>query len=439
MTAKILVECHHLTSNSGTGLATYARNLARAAALAGHPTASLFGIRTPLPSGPGPLRRIHLLDTPPAAAWSPRLALLGAYNLATADTRGVRAEIVGPDPIVVDPGTFLSEPSLAEAHVVVDLARRARAHFRRYGRLLPVQTASVDLLHASHVIPLRLAGGPTLTTIHDIIPLRLPYSIRDDKPAFFTLIRALLDQADHIVTVSEHSRRDIVEFFQFPEDRITNTGQAVVIEPEFLARTDSEIALELESIFGLEWKEYWLFAGAIEPKKNVKGLLEGYLSSGSLRPLILAGGLGWQYDDDLRRIHDRRFKDLRIKDGKIRRERRVRHLNYVSRRHLLALMRGARGLIFPSFYEGFGLPVLEAMMLGTPVITSDTSSLPEIAGEAALFVNPYDPASIGQAIRGLDGDEEMRVELGRKGLRQAEIFSPARYAQRLARLYARFA
>lgn len=439
MKAKILVECHHLTSRAGTGLATYARNLARSAALAGHPTASLFGIPTPLPSGPAPLRQIHLFDTPPTTGWSPRKAWLEACNLVTADRNGVEAEIVMPDPIVVDPGTFLAEPSLAEAHVVVELAQRARAHFRRYGRLLPVRTDGVDLLHASHVIPLRLAGGPTLTTIHDIIPLRLPYSIRDDKPAFHTLIRSLLDQTDHIVTVSEHSRRDIVEFFNLPEDRITNTGQAVAIEPEFLTRTDDEIAFELEAVFGLPWKEYWLFAGAIEPKKNVRGLLDGYLASGSSRPLILAGGLGWQYGDDLRRIHDRRFKDLHLTDGKIRRERRVRHLKYVPRGHLLALMRGARGLIFPSFYEGFGLPVLEAMMLGTPVITSNTSSLPEIAGEAGLMVDPYDPGSIGAAIRRLEHDEGLRTELGWKGIAQAKKFSPARYAERLSALYARFA
>jgi glycosyltransferase involved in cell wall biosynthesis len=439
LTAKILVECHHLTSRSGTGLATYARNLARAAAFAGHPTASLFGIRTPLPPGPGPLRRVHLFDTPPATTWSPRHAWLKARNLVMADRHGVEAEIVRPDPMVVDPGSFLGEPYLAEAHVVVDLARRARRHFRRYRRLLPVRTDGIDLLHASHVIPLRLAGGPTLATIHDIIPLRLPYSIREDKPAFFGLIEALLNQADHIVTVSEHSRRDIVQFFRFPEDRITNTGQAVAIEPEFLAKTEEEVAFELETVFGLEWKEYWLFAGAIEPKKNVRGLLEGYQSSGSSRPLILAGGLGWQYEDDLRRIHDRRFKDLHVKDGKIRRERRVRHVKYVPRHQLLALMRGARGLVFPSFYEGFGLPVLEAMMLGTPVITSNTSSLPEIAGDAALFVNPYDSGSIGEAIRRLDYDPGLRAELGRKGIRQAEAFSPAHYAQRLAALYARFA
>jgi glycosyltransferase involved in cell wall biosynthesis len=104
---------------------------------------------------------------------------------------------------------------------------------------------------------------------------------------------------------------------------------------------------------------------------------------------------------------------------------------------LVSLIRGARAVIFPSLYEGFGLPVLEAMQLGTPVITSRTSSLPEIGGDAALYVNPYDINDIARAIRTIASDQGLRAELARRGLVQAELFSVARYRERVAELYQR--
>jgi glycosyltransferase involved in cell wall biosynthesis len=436
--AKILVEAHHLTSPVGTGLATYARNLARGAAEAGHDTASLFSIASPLPKGPALLQDIHLFDARRANPLAPSALGREAWRFFHRDRGGVTPDVVQPSGIVVDPGSFLADPALAEAHVVPQLARRARDHFRRYGRLMPVHTApDVAALHASHVIPLRASRVPTLASVHDIIPLRLPYAILDDKPGFHALMSTLLQGVDHVVTVSEHSRRDIIEFFKVPEDRITNTYQAVSIDPAFLARSDDEIAQELEACHGLGWRDYYLFVGAIEPKKNVARLVEAYAQSGTKRPLILAGGLGWQYDEDIRAIHGRRFATLKVEGNTIRRERRVRHLKYVPRDTLLRLLRGARALVFPSLYEGFGLPVLEALALGTPVITSNTSSLPEVAGEAALLVNPLETQAIATAIRTLDADEALLAELGRRGPVQAELFSPARYAERLAALYAR--
>ena len=104
---------------------------------------------------------------------------------------------------------------------------------------------------------------------------------------------------------------------------------------------------------------------------------------------------------------------------------------------LVTLIRGARAVIFPSLYEGFGLPVLEAMLLGTPVVTSRASSLPEIAGDAALYVNPYDIDEIAEAIKTITADADLRAELARRGRVQAELFSVARYRERLAALYER--
>src|SRR5205807_9549928 len=117
--------------------------------------------------------------------------------------------------------------------------------------------------------------------------------------------------------------------------------------------------------------------------------------------------------------------------------RRVYHFEYVSIQMLVTLIRGARAVLFPSLYEGFGLPVLEAMLLGTPVVTSRASSLPEIAGDAALYVNPYGGDDIAQAIKTITADEGLRHELSRRGRLQAQQFSIARYRERIAALYER--
>lgn len=118
-------------------------------------------------------------------------------------------------------------------------------------------------------------------------------------------------------------------------------------------------------------------------------------------------------------------------------DRRVKRIDYLPFPMLMQLIRGARAVVFPSLYEGFGLPVLESMMLGTPVISSTTSSIPEVAGDAALLVNPYDTSAIAQAMRRLDRDDDLCFELSMRGRRQAEQFSEAAYQGRLAELYRR--
>jgi len=118
-------------------------------------------------------------------------------------------------------------------------------------------------------------------------------------------------------------------------------------------------------------------------------------------------------------------------------ERRVRRIDYLPFPQLVQMIRGARAVVFPSLYEGFGLPVLEAMALGTPVISSNTSSVPEVAGDAALLVDPYSTAEIAQALRKLDQDDDLCFELAQRGRRRAELFSEAAYAGRLRELYRR--
>jgi glycosyltransferase involved in cell wall biosynthesis len=249
------------------------------------------------------------------------------------------------------------------------------------------------------------------------------------------MIRDLCRHADHIVTVSEFSRQDIIRFTGIEEQRITNTYQAVQLPAHLLAREESEVVRDLEALFGLDYRGYFLFVGALEPKKNLSRLIDAYSASGVDGPLIVAGGLGWMYESDLEKIGSEQFLTYELDGNRIRPRRRVRRLAYLPLDHLVLLLRGAKALLFPSLYEGFGLPVLEAMTVGTPVMTSNVSSLPEIAGDAALLIDPYDVDAMAEAIRRLDADHDLCRELTARGSARAREFSPERYAARLDLLY----
>jgi len=148
-------------------------------------------------------------------------------------------------------------------------------------------------------------------------------------------------------------------------------------------------------------------------------------------PLVVTGAVGWGNQAEAKWLSEMREEERARPQDK----RRIHHFEYVSLPMLVTLIRGARAVLFPSLYEGFGLPVLEAMLLGTPVVTSRTSSLPEIAGDAALYVNPYETDDISRAIKMITADAGLRAELSERGRTQAELFSVARYKERVAALY----
>ena len=156
--------------------------------------------------------------------------------------------------------------------------------------------------------------------------MRVPYTTLDNKKLYLKIIRHICKTADHIVTVSEFSRRDIIAFTGIPENRITNTYQAVTLPPRLVERDRGTVASELEALFELTAGEYFLFVGALEPKKNVSRLIDAYAASGSRRPLIIAGGDGWMNDKEIRKIESERFLSYRIAGPSIRPERSVRRI-----------------------------------------------------------------------------------------------------------------
>jgi glycosyltransferase involved in cell wall biosynthesis len=188
-------------------------------------------------------------------------------------------------------------------------------------------------------------------------------------------------------------------------------------------------------MFNLSWQRYFLFFGAIEPKKNLPRLIEAYLASNVSDPLLIVGGQGWLDERETTLLYNDIVGVQGLKDGALRRTDRVRRYDFLPQATLVNLIRGAKAVMFPSLYEGFGLPVLEAMQLGAPVLTSTGGALPEVAGDAAVLVDPFDVQAIKRAIIALDADEGLRSSLCERGLRQAESFSPQAYQQRLEGLY----
>ncbi len=434
---KILYEAENFNKPGGTGIKTYVENLAQSARALGFGAEALFSARRPLNRKDPLLAEIDFYDLRSVASAMDRFVRTPALHVLGAPF-GLRTMPLPRTGAVIRPEEARStnEETFDRVHLSYRLPEAARCHMHRYGKLARLKLdEQPDIFHATQAIPVYTPGAANIYTIHDIVPLRLPYTTHDDKKVYLETLRAICRRADHIVTVSEHSRRDILSIVDMPESRITNTYQTVRIPPALLSQSDDEVASVVEHVFGLEPKKYFLFVGALEPKKNVARLIDAFAASGVSSPLVIAGGLGWGYDDAVARIEQEHFQSFRIAANRAVRERKVRRLEYLSFPNLVGLIRGAKALLFPSLYEGFGLPVLEAMMLGTPVMTSTSSSLPEVAGDAALLVDPFDVAAMARAIRTLDSDPDLRAGLAERGRVQAQKFSPEAYRARVEAVY----
>lgn len=433
----VVVEGHNLTLAAGTGIATYARQLTGTLQRLGYDTELLLGSERGINRHDPVLAQINLFD----ATRKP--------TIFTEISAEVRKFTIGPfaaKATSIVPGTTVIEgPSsrfagFGKLHIVPRLAQRELAYFRRYGKRMNIEISEKpSIFHATRPAPIRIKDCPNIYTLHDLVPLRLPFTTLDDKKLYLGIIRDLCRTADHIVTVSEFSRRDIIDFTGLDEKRITNTYQSVSLPQRLIERDEETVAREVKALFDLDMGEYFLFVGALEPKKNVSRLIDAYAASGVQRPLVITGGEGWMNKMEIEKIKSERFLSYSINGSRIRPERSVRRVPYLPLDHLVSLVRGARAMLFPSIYEGFGLPVLEAMLLGTPVMTSNVSSLPEIAGDAAMLIDPYDVEEMARAIEKLDNDGDYRLELSRRGRERATFFSPDAYAKRLKDLYSQLA
>ncbi len=432
-TSRVFIDGFNLALSQGTGVATYARNLSYALHGMGHRVGVLYGNR----SGPAkdPLAREVGFFDPPVSLMPQWLADIFRGIKLSQRPFGLKAWSVPVTGAVIAHGM----PYYDEIWNASDMFGLAAVYNEMVGGMLKVRIPGgpPDIMHWTYPFPVEVAGARNIYTLHDLVPMRLPATTLDNKRRYLRMARAIAKRAEHIVTVSEHSRRDIIDLLQVPPERVTNTYQAVDIPAGLRNKPQNLIRDEIQGSFGLISGEYFLFFGAIEPKKNIGRMIEAYLASGVKGPLVIVGKKAWHSENELRLLFNDHIEFLQT-DGPFTYTRhRIMHLEYAPFPLLVSLIRGARAVLFPSLYEGFGLPVLEAMLLGAAVMTSNTSSLPEVVGDAALTVDPYDVAGMAQAIRALDSDAGLRARLSAAAPAQADLFSPARYQERLRALYAR--
>lgn len=295
-------------------------------------------------------------------------------------------------------------------------------------KLLQIQTKidipkKIDVWHTTYPLPIKINNAKRITTIHDLIPLKLPHTTLDDKKFFFKIIKNAIKHSEIILTVSTKTKEDILHCFDIHPDKVYVTYQTIIdnsnsIEEDMIPRVLKK--------YNLEFKKYILFVGAIEPKKNVGRLIDAYSGLDTDMKLVIVGKKGWLWEGEIGKLEtsfDKRFT------------KKVKLLEYLPKKDLMYLYRGAFCFVFPSLYEGFGLPPLEAMSFGCPVITSNVSSLPEVCGDAAIYVDPYNSDDIRQAIEQLIVNPQMHTQLVEAGKKRVEFFSMENYIKKLSDVY----
>jgi glycosyltransferase involved in cell wall biosynthesis len=440
-TTSIGLDAFNISMPRGTGIATYGRNLNKVVRGLGRETDLIYGPEG-LAGAKSGLAEVSLFDAPASRRrgliWPLRqgLGLVSAF-------RGRTAVPINSDGDVITDHIARQAPPADRLWASQDLFHTANRAFSVTERMTKLsfaggRRAGPSVMHWTCPLPLYAPGRPNLYTLHDLVPLRLPFATLDNKRKFLRLCQQIARRADQIVTVSECSKRDLVRMLKIDERRVTVTYQSVKVPDGIMATPESELAAQIEGGLGLDWKGYFLFFGAIEPKKNLARLVEAYLASGAQSPLVIVGGKAWLEDDELGLLTPQLTGGGKTVDGEDRADR-IRHFDFLPFSLLARLIRGARAVLAPFLYEGFGLPVLETMLMGTPVLASTTGSLPEVAGDAALLVDPYDVDEIREAIRILDADADLRADLAARGLIQAQKFNEAAYGARLTGLYKPFA
>ncbi len=431
---RMLIDGYNLAMAKGTGVATYARNLSREATRLGHEVSVLYGERFSDRAEPL-LREIAFFDAGETKSSAAGRALRAAGQ-AVSGPLGHRPRRLDLSGSVIARSFDARLPECAAFYNGSDLYRASHASFALWGDLPHVRMPEPhDLAHWTYPLPVRAAGCANIYTMHDLVPLRLPHTTLDHKRRYLRLMRRIARTAEHIVTVSECSRRDIVTLLGVPEERVTNTYQSIHLPERFTRLDEAGVAREVEGLAGVGFRDYFLFWGSIEPKKNIGRMIEAYLASNTRTPLVIVGARAWKSKEELALLDSGSSGVMQSLGGAGRARDRIIQLSYVPFGLLVSLIRGAKAALFPSLYEGFGLPALEAMLLGTPVLCSNTASLPEVVGDAALSVDPYDVPALAAAILRLEADADLRAELARRGPERAALFSPDAYRQRLHDLY----
>lgn len=283
----------------------------------------------------------------------------------------------------------------------------------------------MDIFHGPCFFAPRSLRSKLVVTIHDVMPFRHPAYLKAERvDSIKKVICSSIKRADCIVAVSQFTKHEIAELFQIPEDRIRviYNGISPIYQP-----VRDQIKIEhVKERYGVKGP-YFLFVGTIEPKKNITTLIRAWAalrdSTRYQYPLVLVGKKGWYFEELQKDIQNRPDReDIIITDS-------------IENDDLPYLYSGAEAFVLPSLFEGFGIPIIEAMACGTPVVTSNRASLPEIAAHAALVVDPLKVGDLTEAMHAIVSDFSFRARLVQKGLDRAKEFSWGKTARETLDLY----
>ena len=291
---------------------------------------------------------------------------------------------------------------------------------------LDIKTNNLDVYHSTHslIIP-SILGKKTVLTIHDATSLILPETHlgRSEEMISRFLFKLAIRKAKKIIVPSNSTKIDVLRLTKVKEDKVSviNLG----IEHTFNRATKKELAL-VKKKYNLP-KDYILFNATLEPRKNLNGLLRAFdllISKYKMKiPLVVAGKKGWGYKE---------FFDL---SKELKLDQYIFYLDWVDNCDMTTIYSGAKLFVYPSLYEGFGLPLLSAMKIGIPIVTSRVSSIPEVVGEAAILVDPHNINELASSMIGVVRDEKLAKSLVKKGFAQVRKFSWERTAEQTLKIY----
>lgn len=285
-------------------------------------------------------------------------------------------------------------------------------------------TGKLDCFHSTDPFLPPLAQASAICTVHDLAYLRYPAFFEKRVLAWGNHVRRSVQSADAVCVPSQQTKEDVMEFLNIPAERIHLVQPPVseMVDISLRSERDDDLVRHL----GVT-SPYILFVGTIEPRKNIVTLVRGFeqcvRESPSDVTLVIAGKIGWEAEESLEAIRHSPYN------------KRIQYLEYVDETQLAALYRKAICFVYPSFFEGYGFPILEAMASGIPVITSANSSLREIADGVALLVQPEKAEDIAEALTMVLGNEVRRVEMRQRGLEIVKQFSRERAAKQVLGVY----
>ncbi|PHV64319.1 glycosyl transferase family 1 [Cyanobacterium aponinum IPPAS B-1201] len=282
-----------------------------------------------------------------------------------------------------------------------------------------------DIIHGTDHYVYPFKEGKKVMNIHDLTFLKYPQFCTNIVKQYTRRIKKCLPWTDLIITFAESTKKDIIDYLGVKKEKIFITSEASRYDFNYLKTINIDL-IKSKTNYDFSQK-YLLFVSTIEPRKNIISLIKAFNICKEKyhlhHHLILIGNKGWQYEPIFAEIENSPFSD------------QIHHLGYLTDAQLAIFYAHADMFIYPSFYEGFGLPILEAMTLGTPVITSSVSSMPEVGGDAAIYVNPHDVDALANRIYQLGLDPILRQSLIEKGKNRAKLYSWERVAQETLKAY----